>query len=125
MSIRQAWPARLHDLSRKAVDPIDALIEAPPPPRSGDDWYSFVGTVRAIHSGSLGWPSELERVRLWYERQLERIHGISSHGVPTSSNLSKLRAAIRRVNASSPNSRSIRFKLRVDRQGCHFSMRII
>jgi DNA helicase-2/ATP-dependent DNA helicase PcrA len=63
------------DLSAgEAVNPIDALIAAPPPPRAGDDWCSFVGTVRAIHSGSLGWPSELERARLWYEPQLERIH---------------------------------------------------
>jgi DNA helicase-2/ATP-dependent DNA helicase PcrA len=63
------------DLSAgEAVNPIDALIAAPPPPRAGDDWYSFVGTVRAIHSDSLAWPSELERARLWYEPQLERIH---------------------------------------------------
>jgi ATP-dependent DNA helicase UvrD/PcrA len=65
---------RALDCMTEAVNPIDALIAAPPPPRAGDDWCSFVSTVRAIYSGSPGWPSELERARLWYEPQLERIH---------------------------------------------------
>jgi DNA helicase-2/ATP-dependent DNA helicase PcrA len=57
-----------------ASDPIGALADAPAPPRSGEDWQAFVETVTELRSGKAGWPAELERVRLWYEPQLDRIY---------------------------------------------------
>ena len=65
---------RALDLMTDAADPIEALMAAPPPPRAGADWPSFVDTMGALRSGRAGWPAELERARLWYEPHLERIH---------------------------------------------------
>jgi DNA helicase II / ATP-dependent DNA helicase PcrA len=61
---------RMHD----AADPIGALLEAPAPPRAGDEWQTFVDTVAQLRTGSAGWPAELERVRAWYEPHLDRIY---------------------------------------------------
>jgi DNA helicase-2/ATP-dependent DNA helicase PcrA len=55
-------------------DPIEALATAPPPPRAGDDWLSFVATVQHIRSETAGWPAEMEAARRWYEPHLDRIH---------------------------------------------------
>lgn len=65
---------RVLDHTTQAADPMDALHDAPAPPRAGDDWQSFLDTVTDIRSGRLGWPSEIERARRWYEPHLERIH---------------------------------------------------
>ncbi|HEV7339261.1 MAG TPA: ATP-dependent helicase [Bosea sp. (in: a-proteobacteria)] len=58
----------------QAPDGVEALREAPAPARAGSDWASFVETVEELRSGRSGWPAEIERARLWYEPQLERIH---------------------------------------------------
>jgi len=65
---------RALDLMADAADPIEALMAAPPPPRAGADWPSFVDTMGALRSGRAGWPAELERARLWYEPHIERVH---------------------------------------------------
>lgn len=65
---------RVLDHTTQAADPMDALHDAPAPPRAGDDWQSFLDTVTDIRSGRLGWPSEIERARRWYEPHLEQIH---------------------------------------------------
>ncbi|AYM13947.1 ATP-dependent helicase [Agrobacterium tumefaciens] len=55
-------------------EPLLALAEIPPPPKTGDDWVSFVqllANMRKLHGG---WPSDIEQARLWYEPHLERIH---------------------------------------------------
>ena len=57
-----------------SADPIASLVDAPSPPRAGDDWQAFVATVIDLRSGRAGWPGELERARLWYEPHLMRIH---------------------------------------------------
>ena len=57
-----------------SADPIASLVDAPSPPRAGDDWQAFVATVTDLRSGHAGWPAELERARLWYEPHLMRIH---------------------------------------------------
>ncbi|KIZ41734.1 MULTISPECIES: ATP-dependent helicase [Rhodopseudomonas] len=62
------------DFIAATADPIAALIDAPAPPRAGEDWRGFVETVTELRSGRAGWPSEMERARLWYEPQLERLH---------------------------------------------------
>src|SRR5262249_44827983 len=65
---------RVLDYSGERADPINALIAAPPPPRAGVDWLSFVDTSGTLRFSKAGWPAELERARLWYESHLERIH---------------------------------------------------
>ncbi len=61
---------RMHD----AADAIGALIEAPAPPRAGEDWRFFVETIKQLGAGTAGWPAELEHARNWYEPHLERMH---------------------------------------------------
>lgn len=54
--------------------PVTALAAMPAPPRSGDDWTSFVSTMQELKTGKAGWPAEIELVRQWYEPHLERLH---------------------------------------------------
>ena len=63
---------RTLDLMAEASDPIAALGRAPAPPRAGEDWRAFIGTVTEISHSD--WPADLERARLWYEPHLDRIH---------------------------------------------------
>ncbi len=58
----------------QASMPLEALENAPAPPRAGDDWASFVAAVGELRAGTVGWPAEIERARRWYEPHLERIH---------------------------------------------------
>ena len=58
----------------QASMPLEALENAPAPPRSGDDWSSFVAAVGELRAGTAGWPAEIELARRWYEPHLERIH---------------------------------------------------
>jgi DNA helicase-2/ATP-dependent DNA helicase PcrA len=65
---------RVLDHTVGAADPLGALPDAPPPPRAGDHWKSFLAMVADLRAGRTGWPAELERARLWYEPHLDRIH---------------------------------------------------
>ncbi|MPR10468.1 UvrD-helicase domain-containing protein [Microvirga tunisiensis] len=65
---------RVLDRMSEAADPIGALLEAPAPPRAGDEWQAFVDAIAQLRTGSAGWPAELERVRTWYEPHLDRIY---------------------------------------------------
>ena len=65
---------RVIDQIGEDADPISALVELPPPPRTGDDWTAFVETMREVKSGKAGWPAEIGLVRQWYEPHLERAH---------------------------------------------------
>ena len=65
---------RVLDLMADQSDPISALSDIPPPPRSGEDWAGFVATLQHLRSGEAGWPAEMECARRWYEPHLERIH---------------------------------------------------
>lgn len=65
---------RVLDLVAAAPDPLQALAEAPSPPRAGEDWPAFLGVLEALAGGRAGWPTEIERARLWYQPHLERIH---------------------------------------------------
>lgn len=55
-------------------EPLLALAEIPPPPKTGEDWASFVRLLAGLRKTSDGWPSDIERARLWYEPHLDRIH---------------------------------------------------
>ena len=65
---------RVLDLVAAAPDPLQALADAPAPPRAGEDWPAFLGVLDQLACGRAGWPGELERARLWYQPHLERIH---------------------------------------------------
>ncbi|MHA7971147.1 ATP-dependent helicase [Rhizobium sp. CAU 1783] len=54
--------------------PLAALAEIPPPPRTGEDWGRFVDMLNALGKGEAGWPGEIEIARLWYEPHLDRLH---------------------------------------------------
>jgi DNA helicase-2/ATP-dependent DNA helicase PcrA len=54
-------------------EPLAALQEIPPPPRSGNDWPVFVDMLEAIRKKE-GWPAEIGLARQWYEPHLERLH---------------------------------------------------
>ena len=53
---------------------LDALSAVSPPPRAADAWPATVALLSDLRAGTADWPAELERVRLWYEPHLERLH---------------------------------------------------
>jgi DNA helicase-2/ATP-dependent DNA helicase PcrA len=65
---------RALDSMAARADPLAALAEMPAPPRSGEHWTGFVATLRGLHTGSTGWPAEIELARRWYEPHLEHVH---------------------------------------------------
>ncbi len=66
---------RALDAMAAAADPLAALAGLPAPPRAGEGWAGLVETLAGLASdGGRDWPADLERARLWYEPQLERIH---------------------------------------------------
>ncbi|XUY30151.1 ATP-dependent helicase (plasmid) [Agrobacterium sp. rho-8.1] len=54
--------------------PLLALAEIPPPPKTGEDWTSFVQLLGGLRKSQEGWPSDIAQARLWYEPHLDRIH---------------------------------------------------
>jgi DNA helicase-2/ATP-dependent DNA helicase PcrA len=70
--IGPASAQRVLDHMAEAADPIGALCGLPSPPRAGDDWTAFVRAVGNLRYSE--WPADIERVRLWYEPHLDRIH---------------------------------------------------
>jgi ATP-dependent DNA helicase UvrD/PcrA len=44
------------------------------PARAEDGWRDFVALFQQLSAGAAPWPTDLERVRLWYEPHLRRIH---------------------------------------------------
>jgi DNA helicase-2/ATP-dependent DNA helicase PcrA len=70
--IGPASAQRVLDQMAEAADPIDALCGLPSPPRAGDDWTAFIRAVANLRYSE--WPADIERVRLWYEPHLDRIH---------------------------------------------------
>lgn len=65
---------RVIDHIAQAAAPIEALVDAPAPPRAGEDWIDFVAAVSELKTGAAGWPGEIERARRWYQPHLERVH---------------------------------------------------
>ncbi|CAN7639290.1 ATP-dependent helicase [Rhizobium sp. LjRoot98] len=55
-------------------EPLVALGEIPAPPRSSQDWPSFVSMLQTLRKAEAGWPAEFGLARLWYEPHLGRIH---------------------------------------------------
>jgi DNA helicase II / ATP-dependent DNA helicase PcrA len=70
--IGPASAQRILDQTTVTADPISALSALPTPPRAGQDWTAFVETRANLRYSE--WPSDIERIRLWYTPHLERIH---------------------------------------------------
>src|SRR5207244_7266806 len=56
----------------RAADPFAGLLDAPSPPRAGEDWEAFTRAVTDLRHSN--WPADLERARFWYEPHLDRIY---------------------------------------------------
>jgi DNA helicase-2/ATP-dependent DNA helicase PcrA len=57
----------------RSLDPAMALAGFSVPGRAATDWPSFVDLFSGLRQKS-AWPADMERVRLWYEPHLERMH---------------------------------------------------
>jgi len=55
-------------------EPLLALAEIPPPPKTGEDWTAFVQLLVGLRKTETGWPSDIAQARVWYEPHLDRIH---------------------------------------------------
>jgi DNA helicase-2/ATP-dependent DNA helicase PcrA len=55
-------------------DAAAAFATYAPPARAASDWPAFAALAAGLHERRAAWPADLERVRLWYEPHLERIH---------------------------------------------------
>jgi DNA helicase-2/ATP-dependent DNA helicase PcrA len=65
---------RILDAIANEPEPLAALAEFPAPPKSGQDWASFVSTLHALGKSGPGWPAEIALARTWYEPHLDRVH---------------------------------------------------
>jgi ATP-dependent DNA helicase UvrD/PcrA len=63
---------RVLDAISASADPLAALCDLPHPARAGEAWTAFVDTVTQLRHSE--WPADIERVRMWYEPHLERVH---------------------------------------------------
>ena len=70
--IGPASAQRILDHMSEAPDPLAALCALASPPRAGESWADFIAAVGNLRYSE--WPADLERVRLWYEPHLDRIH---------------------------------------------------
>lgn len=60
------------DTIGEAPRPFEALADARP--QRAEDWDGFVALMADLKAGSVGWPAELERARLWYEPLMENAY---------------------------------------------------
>ena len=60
--------------SMEGRSPIDALAAFRPPAKSADPWRDLVALMRFLCGEAPEWPTELDRVRQWYQPHLEHRH---------------------------------------------------
>jgi DNA helicase-2/ATP-dependent DNA helicase PcrA len=63
---------RVLDQMANGTDPFAALLNAPAPPRAGENWTAFAHVIENLRHST--WPADLECARLWYDPHLDRIH---------------------------------------------------
>ncbi|RUW33475.1 MULTISPECIES: ATP-dependent helicase [unclassified Mesorhizobium] len=56
-----------------SLDETMGLARFRPPQRAAEDWPAFLDIYSGLRAGPK-WPADLERIRLWYEPHMERIH---------------------------------------------------
>ena len=66
--------AEFLDRLSETTDIATAFDGYRPPSRAINCWLDFARLTQDIRGEQAPWPSDLERVRLWYEPHLERIH---------------------------------------------------
>ena len=66
--------AEFLDRLSETTDIATAFDGYSPPARAINYWPDFARLTQDIRGEQAPWPSDLERVRLWYEPHLERIH---------------------------------------------------
>jgi DNA helicase-2/ATP-dependent DNA helicase PcrA len=72
--IGPATAGKILDAIAADPEPLAALAEIPAPPKSGDDWVSFVSMLETLRKSGPGWPAEIGLARAWYEPHLDRIY---------------------------------------------------
>ncbi|MCV9966971.1 ATP-dependent helicase [Pararhizobium sp. BT-229] len=65
---------RVLDAIAADPEPLMALAEIPAPPKSGEDWPSFLKLLEGLRKAEAGWPADIAQARDWYEPHLDRIH---------------------------------------------------
>src|SRR5690606_30979864 len=70
--IGPASAGRVLDEMDAAAAPLRALTEMAAPPRAGEGWPALQEVIGQLQGA--GWPTELERARLWYEPLLENAY---------------------------------------------------
>jgi DNA helicase-2/ATP-dependent DNA helicase PcrA len=63
---------RIVETMGAAPRPFDALTETRP--QRAEGWVDFLALVNDLTSSRIGWPTELERARLWYEPLMENAY---------------------------------------------------
>ncbi|WP_274630549.1 ATP-dependent helicase [Arvimicrobium flavum] len=66
--------AQALETMERSLDAAMGLAGFSPPARAAPDWAAFVDLFTGLRQKAAAWPSDLERVRLWYEPHLERMH---------------------------------------------------
>jgi len=65
--------SQIVDAMATSLDETLGLARFRPPQRAAQDWPVFLDIYGGLRAGAK-WPADLERIRLWYEPHLERIH---------------------------------------------------
>ncbi|TJW68308.1 MAG: ATP-dependent helicase, partial [Mesorhizobium sp.] len=65
--------AQIVETMATSLDEAMGLARYRPPQRAAEDWPPFLSLYEGLRAGAK-WPADLERIRLWYEPHLERIH---------------------------------------------------
>ncbi|RVD44500.1 ATP-dependent helicase [Mesorhizobium sp. M4A.F.Ca.ET.020.02.1.1] len=65
--------AQIVETMATSLDEATGLARYRPPQRAAEDWPPFLSLYEGLRAGAK-WPADLERIRLWYEPHLERIH---------------------------------------------------
>ncbi|TGQ13057.1 ATP-dependent helicase [Mesorhizobium sp. M4B.F.Ca.ET.215.01.1.1] len=65
--------AQIVETMATSLDEAMGLARYRPPQRAAEDWPSFLALYEGLRAGAK-WPADLERIRLWYEPHLERMH---------------------------------------------------
>ncbi|TGV27597.1 ATP-dependent helicase [Mesorhizobium sp. M4B.F.Ca.ET.143.01.1.1] len=65
--------AQIVETMATSLDEAMGLARYRPPQRAAEDWPSFLSLYEGLRAGAK-WPADLERIRLWYEPHLERMH---------------------------------------------------
>lgn len=74
LGVGPSFTGQAIDAMDTPLDPAIGLHALRAPQRSAEGWQGLVALFEELRHKSSNRPSDLERVRLWYEPHLERIH---------------------------------------------------